>query len=179
MYKGNICVVVNLTQQGSNSKDFLKRFEEFAEEEHLEAGISASFNKLQDLPGIYLQAELAKQKLENKAEAGNLLKYEDYRMEFAIDSIVKVIPSKYYCPKQLYDLIRFDKEHGADLYQTLKAYIRNNCSATDACRELYVVRSTFIYRLSKVKEILGLDLSNPDVRTILALSFKMIEREYG
>ena len=48
---------------------------------------------------------------------------------------------------------------------------------TRAAEELFIHRSTFLYRLEKIKEILQSDLDDPDEIFYLNFSFRLLEQE--
>ena len=52
-----------------------------------------------------------------------------------------------------------------------------SCSVVQTARELFIHRSTLLYRLEKIKEILESDLSSPDEILYLMLSFRFIDLE--
>ena len=53
---------------------------------------------------------------------------------------------------------------------------RNN-ESTDKARELFIQRSTFLYRLDRIKEILQSELDDPEEIFYLELSFRLLEQE--
>lgn len=44
--------------------------------------------------------------------------------------------------------------------ETLRVYLEQHLSATQAARELFIHRSTFLYRLDRIKEILQSELDD-------------------
>ena len=76
-------------------------------------------------------------------------------------------------------LWEYDKEHQTEFYKTLKVYLENNENAVQSARELFIHRSTFLYRLERIKEMTGLDLNNPDMRLYCLLSYRILELYYG
>jgi len=50
-------------------------------------------------------------------------------------------------------------------------------NAMAASRELYIHRSTFLYRLDRIREIAGVDFDNRDMLFYLELSYRIIELE--
>ncbi len=65
------------------------------------------------------------------------------------------------------------KDRAGALLKTLEAYLSTNGSPTDAALRLHLHRNTVLYRLSRIQEILGLDLRDPDVRLSLHLALKI------
>ena len=57
------------------------------------------------------------------------------------------------------------------------AYLEENLNATQTARELYIHRSTLLYRLERIREILDSDLTDPDELLYLNFSFRLLEQE--
>lgn len=56
-------------------------------------------------------------------------------------------------------LIQYDSADQNDLTQTVRSYLRHNCSIKDAAEELMVHRNTVTYKVHKAEEILGISLA--------------------
>jgi purine catabolism regulator len=65
-------------------------------------------------------------------------------------------------------LVAYD--NGVELIRTLEAYFERNGNVKKTANALYIHRNTLIYRLERIQEITGLDLSNPDTRLALQLT---------
>lgn len=77
------------------------------------------------------------------------------------------------------DLIKpledYDRDHNSDLVKTLRVYFGANANASLAAQRLYLHRNSMNYRLERVQEITGLDLTAPKTR--LALQLGLLARE--
>jgi len=65
-------------------------------------------------------------------------------------------------------------EQNADLFDTLEVYLDNGGNGLQAAKALNIHRSTLIYRLERIKEICGVELSDPAVRTNLQVAIKLV-----
>lgn len=81
------------------------------------------------------------------------------------------------CHEGLLELKEQDEKNHTEYMQTLKVYLEQHLSATQAVRELFIHRSTFLYRLEKIKEILQSDLEDAEEIFYLELSFRLLEQE--
>jgi len=70
----------------------------------------------------------------------------------------------------LRDLLREDDKQRDLLLDTLRAFFDANCSHEAAAQRLGVHRKTVSYRLGKISELTGLDLSTHDDRLVADLS---------
>ncbi|MGD8455232.1 MAG: helix-turn-helix domain-containing protein [Anaerolineales bacterium] len=62
---------------------------------------------------------------------------------------------------------------GEEFIATLEAYFRNNGNLTKTSEELFVHRNTLSYRMERIAEITGLDLSNPDTALAVQIALKI------
>jgi DNA-binding PucR family transcriptional regulator len=67
-------------------------------------------------------------------------------------------------------LLAYDQDHGTDLVQTLDAYLRRNGSLNHLAEELMIHRSTLIYRLRRIRELLEVDIDDSGLRLELSLA---------
>lgn len=65
-------------------------------------------------------------------------------------------------------------EQGADLFHTLEVYLDLGGNGVGAAEALHVHRSTLNYRLARIGEICGVDLSDPVTRTNLQMALKLM-----
>lgn len=64
-----------------------------------------------------------------------------------------------------------------DLLKTLRAYFDRNLNLTKAAKELHIHRNTLIYRLGKIKELLGLDPELFEEAVQLRLALTLLDLE--
>ena len=76
-----------------------------------------------------------------------------------------------------YRLEQYDKENGTSYLETLRVYLNCRMNTVQAAKELFIQRSTMIYRLKRIREIGDTDLENTDELLHLYLTFSIIERE--
>lgn len=72
-------------------------------------------------------------------------------------------------------LVEYDQRNASELLKTLEAYFRCHGSPTAAAAVLHVHRNTLLYRLSRIREITGLDLDDAEVRLALHLALRIGE----
>ena len=70
----------------------------------------------------------------------------------------------------LQPLIRYDQEHHTQLQATLIAYLQQGANISAASKALFLHRNTMIHRLSKIKELLHLQLDDPQELLLLRLA---------
>ncbi|MCT1922678.1 helix-turn-helix domain-containing protein [Brevibacterium luteolum] len=64
----------------------------------------------------------------------------------------------------------WDEEHASELLETLRVFLRNDGRWRQAARELHIHHNTLRYRIGRISDLIGRDLSDPDSRVDLALA---------
>ena len=80
-----------------------------------------------------------------------------------------------YCNETIGPIIKYDKAHNTNLYQTLKCYFDNNASVNKASAQMFIHRNTINYKIKKIEHILSCDLSSFEERFTLMLAIKLLE----
>ncbi len=80
--------------------------------------------------------------------------------------------------KQLGPLIVYSEGKNTDLGNTLHTFLRNNGNVKNTAEELYIHRSSLLYRLEKIESLLEVQLNDPEVRFNLMMAFKLYDM-YG
>ncbi len=81
--------------------------------------------------------------------------------------------------KFLAPLLEYDQAHDTILIPTLQAYFQNNENIRKTAEALFTHYNTVVYRLERVREIIGLKLDNAEVRLQLQLALKLHEMNHG
>ncbi len=79
-----------------------------------------------------------------------------------------------FIPKSIHQLLNYDRENNMSLLSTLEVFLKTNSNATQTAKELFVHYKTVLYRLEKIKEISGMDLSNNKDRLEAELGLKIV-----
>ena len=138
-------------------------------------GISNTFSDLGSLDSYLLQADYA-------ADRGNgskspLLFFHDYVMSYMLDACCRELPVETLMGRGLRELLAYDKARGTQHVKTLDCYLRNECSASQTARELYVHRTSLLKRLEKIKQVLNDDLESPNHRLYYRVCLALMRRD--
>ncbi len=66
------------------------------------------------------------------------------------------------------------QEQGADLFHTLETYVDEGGNGVQTAERLMIHRSTLNYRLARIAEIGGIELSDPGIRINLQVAIKLL-----
>jgi len=140
--------------------------------EKMAIGVGKLTKSLRCLYKSYHQAEaiMRIQTKQSMLDAGYI--YSDmgaYRLLLGIEDSGIVAD---YLNQVLGPLIDYNTQKGS---KVLRVYLFNNGSVQETASQLYVHRNTVNYRINRASEILGMDLSNLEVRLQLMLCFLLLD----
>ena len=104
-------------------------------------------------------------------------RFEDAALGYMLRHCTGKLPPRLWISEKLGILKEHDREHRTEFYRTLKLFLENNLNTVRTAKELYIHRSTFLYRMERIKEMTGVDLDNRDQRLYLMISFRLMELE--
>ena len=105
-------------------------------------------------------------------------KFDDYALDFLLKYGVGNFLPEQLCSRELLTLYRYDRENETSYYKTLFTYVRLQYNAVASAKALYIHRSSFINRMERIRELIHLNLEDPEERLYLLLSFRIME-EYS
>ena len=75
--------------------------------------------------------------------------------------------------KKIDALIQYDKENESDLIETLEALVNHLGARNITATSLYLHRNTLMYRIKKIENLTGYDLSDPESILELSLALRL------
>lgn len=72
-------------------------------------------------------------------------------------------------------LEKYDAEHDTDYLNTLRIFLLSDCNLIETASRLYTHRNTIVYRIRKIKDLLGTELDNSSVKFDFLFSFYIKE----
>lgn len=117
---------------------------------------------------------LAKRAL-NRAEAfDGAARFSDgFDRELVAESFAE-IPKELICMRTVLALARSDQAHETSYLETTRQYVKNRFNAVKTANALFIHRSTFLYRLERMKSQFGLDLEDENLSLLhLMLSLEI------
>lgn len=172
---GGIVAFFNLTLSSFSLEALMDRMIHFVEDSSLNAGFSRCMNGHMNLRRQYIQAKIALQFGTRKYPEKRMHPFNDIAFDYILEQATKKLPGYMLCHERLLFLQEHDDSSGSDYMRTLRCYLDNHCNVVQTARELFIHRSTLLYRLEKIREILNSDLTSPDEILYLMLSFRFID----
>jgi sugar diacid utilization regulator len=122
-----------------------------------------------DAPRSYREALLTRE-LQRSPSAEPILVWEGLGIYRILSSLDDVSALERLVTEQLGDLLSHDAERGSQLVETLHHYLESGGSPKATAKALFVHASTVKYRLTRIREVGGYDLSKPATRFSLQLA---------
>lgn len=146
-------------------------------------GISPGFSNLKDIREAFSCATLALnygRRLLNcqpvSVYGGPFFKYEDYYLFMLLaekDNLGILTSGEPY--QWLMSLRQYDEERNMDNYGLLYQYLVNERHAGNTANLLFMSRNNLVYRISRIKELLNIDLDDYLVRIKLLATYEMLK----
>ncbi len=176
-HKGNIVLYINLDYCQLSESEIEQKLASFIRDSFLSAGYSRRMLGHFNFHRQYVQAALSHQAGSRKFPHRWIHRFNDIALTYLLEQTTKKLPAYMVCHEKLLNL-KYDSENGSsDLYQTLRCYLENRQNATKTAQQLFIHRSTLLYRLERIGQYLRSDLSDPDEILYLLLSFRLIDME--
>lgn len=135
-------------------------------------GVGEQCSAVADFPRSYRQARLALRLLETAEWEDRAVRFDDlgvYRLLIGNDSHDEV---ERFVRRWIGALLAYDVQRHADLVRTLTHYLAHGGNYEATAAALIVHRNTLKYRLQRIRQISGHDLSDPEVCFNLELATK-------
>ena len=168
-HQNMICLLINRTRDTQENSQAL--LQQNGVKYHCTVGLSTPFNHFFDFPLFLTQAKAAIKIGLQDRNAAVLYPFEQYRLNYIVKHGIASLPIKALIPEKINDLILYDQQNQRELCKTLIVYLKNNMNIPNSVKELYLHRSTFIYRLNRIKEITAINFENKKECLYLELLF--------
>lgn len=163
---GNLYYLLNRLHSEKQLRTIYSQFSMRIMEKH-RIGISALYEDPEDSEIYREQAELACSFLGSNDSGESLCSYPENRRE-----ILRSIPRQngdaaaWKLPA-IREMRRLDRVNGTEYFRTLYSYMALFCDKQETARRLAIHRNTLNYRLQRIQEICGLDLTDPQTLRML------------
>lgn len=173
-FRDHIVILLNLSSPTPLSR-ILSDFRLFCDKNDLRAGLSPCFSDIAELKHHYRYALDAIGIGSLMQKGTNLYAFEELRLYKFISSCARSFSPIDLIPHYLTKLIQYDHENNSDLVETLYYYIYTVKNTKTAAEMMHIHRNTLLYRLEKIRSLIGVDLEDGDIFLHLMLAFKFLE----
>ncbi|NNG34129.1 PucR family transcriptional regulator [Nakamurella aerolata] len=127
-------------------------------------------NSPQQIPRAYEQAQRALRARQQSANPYGFIAYADLGVDRLLALDANADEVERLVSDWLGDLLSYDRRHGTELVLTLAAYLDHGGKYADTAAALSIHRNTLRYRLSRITQISGHDLTDVETKLNLHLA---------
>ena len=128
------------------------------------------FNSPQQIPRAYEQAQRALSARQQSPKPYGFIAYADLGVDRLLALDANADEVERLVSDWLGNLLSYDRRHGTELVLTLAAYLDHGGKYADTAAALSIHRNTLRYRLSRITEISGHDLTDVETKLNLHLA---------
>lgn len=130
-------------------------------------GIGSCVNKVCDIAKSYKLAKMTAGYLKLECIENEVTGVSDMGIAGLLFNIEDKEQLSAYCDRTIQPLIEYDEINGTNLVEVLKVYIKHNGSVYQVADEMYIHRNTVNYKINKIAQITGKDITDFNVRSEL------------
>ena len=138
-------------------------------------GIGGLTESLEDYYSCYKQAVLAHKIAVNNPQKIELAFFEELGAYTILYNLHDRLSIQFFVQKYLGNLLNHANENRVNLFETLRAYLNHNGNIKETSRHLFIHRSTLLYRLEKISELLQVDFDDAEERFNLMMAYKLYD----
>ncbi len=176
LYQEEVVSFFNLSRLGMDEEAVAAKLVYFIRDSYLKAGYSRTMKGHMNLRRQYVQARTALDVGSRKKPYLWIHYFNQVALPYIIEQSTRRLPANMICHEGLLRLKEQDEKNHTEYMHTLRVYLDQQLNATQTAKKLFIHRSTFLYRLEKIKEILHSDLEDADEIFYLELSFRLLEQ---
>lgn len=177
VFKEHVVSFYNLSLLEQEPEDVFQTLVYFIRDSMLTAGYSNAMSGHMNLRRQYLQALTALTMGAQIQPERWIHHFSQIVLPYILRQITKTFPGEMLCHEKLLELQKADENQGTEYIKTLRVYLAHNLNAVQSAKTLFIHRSTFLYRLEKIKVILETDLEDADELFYLNLSLRLLDSE--
>jgi purine catabolism regulator len=135
-------------------------------------GISGPAPTLAEWPDVYDEALQAMQ-LGDRLHLNHVVDFYSLGIYQLLGQLEDIPAVREFTFQVIGPLIEYDAQHRSSLVQTLDAYFDHHGNISQTAESLFIHRNTLLYRLERIQELTGQDLSQANMRLAMQLALKL------
>jgi len=160
VYEEHIVMIIRCTDKKQPHGKKKLQMEQFLKKDNmLLCGVSMVFNNFLYVRHYYTQSKFAASQCKAPIDPAICL-YEDYQADHVLQTLSLGTDPRCFCHPGILSLWESGDESQRDLVRCLYHYFLNGGNISAAANAIHIHRNTLIYRLSKVGEILNVNIKN-------------------
>lgn len=177
IYEDTIVFFISRALFQNLSEYEMSRLSDYLFANQLKAGISNFFQQLEDMPHFYQQAVDAVRLGLKLKDPSPVYYYSDYYAYKMLETSEKNgVNIRFLIHPGLMRLYLYDQKKGTELIATLKEYLHHPGQTSLVAKDLHIHKNTLLYRLGKIKEVIGCELTEGE--EYMNMNFSMMIMKY-
>ena len=176
-FESDIAVYINLTRFKGDSEDVFDKLVYFLRDSYLKVGISNEFSGFRYLRYYFKQASAALSTGSRRNIYQWIHRFDEVALDYLLEQSTAQMPAGLCSSEKLLALREYDKGHNTEFYETLRVYLNNHLNAVQSAKELFIHRSTFLYRMDRIKELIGLETEDAGMMLYLMISYRLLDMQ--
>ena len=175
LYQEKIVAIIDVGQQSVSSDAVTHQFSEYMRDMNMKAGVSNAVQGLQYAADLYRQARIA---LEIGGHLWDYLwiyRFSAVAPYYIMERCMGDLSVKTICTPEIIEILCYDAKHQTDYFRTLQVYLECSQNLTATSAQLFIHRTTLLYRLEKLRTLFGIDEKDPMKRLYYQLSINLIQ----
>lgn len=180
-------LIVSKEREGSNLKKYwamlFECIQRWAEKGPIQCrvlmGIGSETENIQDYYVSYQQAVQALNIVSSRFENTGYSLFKDLGSYTILHHLDRSTAIDLFVQSQLGPLIKYSEGKNIDLFNTLHVFLQNNGNVKGTAEELYIHRSSLLYRLERIEILLDAELNDAEVRFNLMMALKIYDMNGG
>jgi len=165
-----------IRSEDANDKKTLQLLQELGSREGIRFGVCESVTGLLNLSKRFALAKYVLSCVSTLTVYAAV--FSDVAESYFCERGVSEFSADLVCLRSVLNMAAYDREHETNYIETADRYIKNRFNAVKTANELFIHRSTFLYRLDRIKAQFGLDLEAEMTSPMhLFLSLQYIQRK--
>lgn len=173
---GRLCVFINLTKYGQSETECRSQLAPLIRDSFMYGGTSNPLSSVYQLKNGFHQADIALEYAFRKHDSRWLVAFSGCALDYILGQASRELPAEMVVAPELLALRKIDRQKGSQYYKTLGIYLELERSIPEVSKALIIHRTTLLYRLEKIRELVRLNLEDSMVRAYLLLSYRILEQ---
>lgn len=156
------------------SESTITKLSSFLQLNNMKLFISYPFTEIEAAPFYFQQVHSLLSLPNIRADENHFIYYNRYFLRHIFSQCPNIELLKASIHPDILQMQKYDSENKTEYTKTLRTYLLHNRNAVSAAQALHIHKSTFFYRLSKISDLFGLDVSDELLLFSYEYSFRVI-----
>lgn len=170
------CVLLNLSRAPMSLAMIRHTLSPLCRDYCLYAGMSSPVDGLGEWHVAWLEAFQALSRAYERRDDKWIVPFSDCSLDLMLNSLQSPLQPRHMVAPELVALMEYDRQNDTQYFDTLRVFLLEERNIPRTSQRLIIHRTTLLYRLRKIENLVTLNLNDPWRRMYLLLSLKILEQ---